>query len=131
MKKQLDFVRLWAPAEHAREPIAIDQAALRRAIRNQHKIRFTYRDLKTDQSTERIVRPLIMAFYGPIWLLAAWCEHRNDFRVFRVDRMADFLVLETAFLGEPGRTAEDFLKQCEARDRKKLGLLSRSSYSLA
>ena len=34
VKKQLDFVRLWAPAEHAREPIDIDQAALRQAIRN-------------------------------------------------------------------------------------------------
>jgi predicted DNA-binding transcriptional regulator YafY len=127
VRKQLDFVRLWAPAEHTREPIAIDQAALRRAIRNQRKVSFTYRDLNTDQSTERIVRPLIMAFYGPIWLLAAWCEHRADFRVFRVDRMSDFVALETTFSSEPGRTAEDFLKRCEARERTKLDPLSRSS----
>lgn len=115
LRKQLDFVRLWAPADHAREPIAIDQAALRRAIRQQRKISFVYRDLK-DQTTERIVRPLIMAFYGPVWLLAAWCESRAGFRVFRIDRMSDFLVLETTFEREPGRTAEDFLKRCGEGD---------------
>jgi predicted DNA-binding transcriptional regulator YafY len=114
LRKQLDFVRLWAPADHAREAIAIDQAALRRAIRRQQKIGFVYRDSK-DQSTERIVRPLIMAFYGPVWLLAAWCEKREGFRVFRIDRMSDFIVLDTTFGREPGRTAEDFLERCRSQ----------------
>jgi predicted DNA-binding transcriptional regulator YafY len=112
VKKQLDFVRFWAPSERKHEPISIDQGALRRAIRQQRRISFAYRDLK-DRTTERIVRPLIMAFYGPVWLLAAWCESRDDFRVFRIDRMSDFLVLDTTFGKEPGRSAEDFLKQCE------------------
>jgi predicted DNA-binding transcriptional regulator YafY len=120
VRKQLDFVRLWAPAEHAREPISIDQAALRRAIRNQQKVSFTYCDLNTSKSTKRTVQPLIMAFYGPIWLLAAWCENRSDFRVFRVDRISNLAVLETKFLREAGRTAEDFLRRCELRERGKL-----------
>ncbi|WP_205932905.1 WYL domain-containing protein [Rhizobium leguminosarum] len=44
-------------------------------------------------------------------LLAAWCETRDDFRVFRVDRMSQFESLDEGFVDEPGRTAEDFLKQ--------------------
>jgi predicted DNA-binding transcriptional regulator YafY len=110
LRHQLDLVRLWAPADHARETIIIDQAALRHAIRDQRKIRFTYQDLDR-RSSARVVRPLIMAFYGPVWLLAAWCDVRNGFRVFRIDRMSDFAALETTFDTEPGKTAEDFLKQ--------------------
>ena len=110
LRHQLELLRLWAPADHARETITIDQAALRHAIRDQRKIRFTYRDLD-GQSSGRVVRPLIMAFYGPVWLLAGWCELRNGFRVFRIDRMSEFSTLETRFDAEPGRTAEDFLRQ--------------------
>jgi predicted DNA-binding transcriptional regulator YafY len=49
-----------------------------------------------------------MAFYGPVWLLAAWCEIRNGFRAFRIDRMSAFPALENKFDAEPGRTAQDF-----------------------
>lgn len=108
--RQLDLVNLWTPVEPARQPITIDQAALRRAIREKRKVHFAYHDLEGRMS-ERRVRPLIMAFYGQVWLLAAWCETRDGFRVFRIDRMSDFRALDEPFTAEPGRTAEDFLKQ--------------------
>jgi predicted DNA-binding transcriptional regulator YafY len=114
-RDQLDLARLWAPVNHARETITIDQAALRRAIRDHRKVRFVYHD--TDRRpTERVVRPLIMAFYGPVWLLAAWCELRTGFRVFRLDRMLTLEPLDTVFDDEPGKTALDFLKYDAVRD---------------
>ncbi|KDP84676.1 hypothetical protein CF70_018170 [Cupriavidus sp. SK-3] len=115
LRHHLDLARLWAPDDHARESISIDQAALRHAIRDQNKIRFAYQDID-GQSTVRVVRPLIMAFYGPVWLLAAWCEMRDGFRVFRLDRMTELSVLDATFEDTPGRTAEDFLKQDAARN---------------
>ena len=114
LRQQFDLVSLWAPADHSRQIITIDQASLRHAIRERRKVRFVYQDLR-GAATERIARPLIMAFYGPVWLLAAWCEARDDFRVFRIDRMSDFIVLETTFEATPGQTAQDFLKQDAAR----------------
>lgn len=114
LRQQFDLVRLWAPADHARQAISIDQAALRHAIRDRCKIRFVYQDLDGN-TTERVARPLIMAFYGPVWLLAAWCEIRDGFRVFRIDRMSAFTVLETIFEAAPGQTAQDFLKQDAVR----------------
>jgi predicted DNA-binding transcriptional regulator YafY len=123
LRRQLELARLWAPADRAREPIAIDQAALRHAIRDQRKIRFTYQDLD-GRFSERVVRPLIMAFYGPVWVLAAWCELRKGFRVFRIDRMAAFSALETRFDTERGKTAEDFLKQDAGKKRTPLRALS-------
>lgn len=61
---------------------------------------------------------MIMAFYGPVWLLAAWCELREGFRVFRIDRMSAFTTLEEKFEPKSGQTAQDFLKQDTARKKR-------------
>ena len=37
--------------------------------------------------TERQVRPLGLWFWGKVWTLVGWCELREDFRMFRVDRI--------------------------------------------
>ncbi|WP_375174299.1 helix-turn-helix transcriptional regulator [Pseudooceanicola sp.] len=39
-------------------------------------------------ATTRHMRPLGLFFWGKVWTLVAWCELRQDFRSFRVDRMA-------------------------------------------
>ncbi len=109
-RRHIDALTLWAPADHHSEFIHIDQAALRMALREQRKIKFCYRKAE-ERVSERVVRPLVMAFYGPVWLLAAWCEFRSDFRVFRLDRMSALSVLDERFRAEPGKTVFDFLKQ--------------------
>jgi predicted DNA-binding transcriptional regulator YafY len=38
-----------------------------------------------------------MAYYVDVTLIAAWCELRNDFRHFRVDRIAMSTPLEERF----------------------------------
>jgi len=116
LRHNVEALTLWAPENHHREPIAIDQAALRVAMREHRKIRFVYRDLG-DRVSERVVRPLVMAFFGPVWLLAAWCESRHAFRSFRLDRMTDLKVLEERFRAEPGKTAFDFLRQDAERTK--------------
>ena len=102
---------LFAPGDHFREEIQIDFSVLRRAIRECRRLRFRYADAG-GAASERIVRPLGLAFYGPVWTLTAWCELRQDFRVFRLDRMRDLEVLD-AFPQEPGRTLRDFVALME------------------
>jgi predicted DNA-binding transcriptional regulator YafY len=104
---------LLAPPHHYVEPIVFDVAELRRALRSQLKVRFSYRDAQAEAS-ERTVRPLCLAYYGPVWMLSAWCELRDDFRTFRLDRMADFAVPGDRFRPEPGKTLHDFLKRDQA-----------------
>lgn len=110
LRYQLQLVNLWTPAAPAGAPITIDQAALRRAMRHKRMVRFTYKDL-LEKVSARLVRPLIMAFYGQVWLLSAQCESRVGFRVFRIDRMVELSVSADGFANEPGQTAEDFLNQ--------------------
>ncbi|SOH92995.1 HTH domain-containing protein [Monaibacterium marinum] len=56
---------------------------------NSHtRLHFAYRD-KDGQASTRIIRPLGLWFWGQVWTLVAWCELRHDYRMFRVDRIAD------------------------------------------
>jgi predicted DNA-binding transcriptional regulator YafY len=46
-----------------------------------------------------------------VWLLVAWCELRQDFRSFRLDRVSQLDVLDERFRPERGKTLHDFLKR--------------------
>jgi len=45
--------------------------------------------------------------------MTAWCELREGFRNFRVDRIASAELLDDTFSEEPGRTLADYLEQIE------------------
>lgn len=60
-------------------------ATARTAIRDRRKLKASYRDLQ-EQSSERLLWPLGLYYWGKVWTLAAWCELRQDYRSFRVDR---------------------------------------------
>jgi predicted DNA-binding transcriptional regulator YafY len=59
--------------------------------------------------SERVVHPLGLAYWGQSWTLTAWCEMRNGFRNFRLDRIDGLEILRDRFESEPGRTLADFL----------------------
>ena len=110
---------LLAPPHDYMEPIRFDLAELRRALRAQLKVSFFYKNA-LDKPSQRIVRPLSLAYFGPIWMLAAWCELRRDFRTFRLDRMERFEVLIDRFRPEPGKTLHDFLRREHTWSRRSL-----------
>jgi len=110
---------LLAPPSHQMEPLSFDLAALRRAIRSRAKVSFGYTDI-VHQRSQRTVRPLSLAYFGPVWLLAAWCDLREDFRTFRLDRIRDFSVSLEHFRLERGKTLHDFLKRPQTWTRSAL-----------
>jgi predicted DNA-binding transcriptional regulator YafY len=80
----------------------------REALIAKRKLRLNYAG-PAGPSTERTVRPLGVFFWGRTWTLAAWCELRNDFRNFRLDRASDSALLDERFDDEPGKTLRDLL----------------------
>ncbi len=110
LRRHIAETVLLAPPDHYAVPLSIDPGELRRAVNGRLKVRFHYRDLK-DRGSERTVWPLALAFYGPIWLLASWCELRQDFRSFRFDRISELTILNETFSAERGKTIQDFLKR--------------------
>ncbi len=72
-----------------RPPAAADGVALvrlRAAMRAEHRIEIDYSD-QASRVTTRYVWPIALTFGNHVRLLAAWCELREDFRTFRVDRI--------------------------------------------
>ena len=101
---------LLAPPYRYMDTDRFDPPQLRQALRRQLKVHFQYRD-SSGEETERTVWPLSLGYFGPVWLLAAWCELRQDFRSFRLDRIQAFRVEPDRFRAEPGKTLNDFLKR--------------------
>lgn len=84
------------------------RARLEAAIARNRRARLVYRDAGGAVS-RRVVRPLGLIPQGGSWRLVTWCEARQDFRVFRLDRILDLTIRRDVFPEEPGRTFIDYL----------------------
>jgi predicted DNA-binding transcriptional regulator YafY len=109
-KRDIARSRLFALQFHIPANLAATVDRMREAINGRHVLRFDY--VRQDgESSTRDVRPLALYFWGPVWTLAAWCELRNDFRNFRVDRISNPAILDRTFVEEAGKTLEDFVSR--------------------
>jgi predicted DNA-binding transcriptional regulator YafY len=110
LRRHMAETALLAPPRDLTPHVAEHLAVLRTAVRERHLAAMRYKDA-SEQLTERAVRPLALFFLGPAWLLAAWCELRQDFRSFRLDRIA-FLGIdpERRFRPERGKSLHDYLR---------------------
>jgi len=69
---------------------------IRRALRPERKLWLRYAD-KAEVATERRIWPVALGFFAEAEVLAAWCELREGFRHFRLDRMVDVGLLDERF----------------------------------
>src|SRR6266478_6342952 len=86
----------------------VDLSQLRNAIRETRKLAIAYVD-DEGRRTDRTIWPIAMAYYVDVTLVGAWCELRNDFRHFRVDRILTSHVLDERFSADSGRLAAEWL----------------------
>ncbi|WP_397452068.1 helix-turn-helix transcriptional regulator [Pseudomonas sp. NA-150] len=73
----------------------MDTSAFRQAIREGLKINLSYRALSGEE-TARVVWPVIVGYAEATPILIAWCESRQDFRHFRLDRVSEVQVLSVS-----------------------------------
>ena len=108
-----ESLALYAPLPALDPATSAHLTAMREATEARRKLQVGYLDLGGVRS-QRVVRPLACLFWGPVWTLAAWCELRQDFRSFRVDRVETLQVLDETFRDEPGKTLADMNRQRDA-----------------
>ncbi|MCL2657904.1 MAG: YafY family transcriptional regulator [Betaproteobacteria bacterium] len=82
---------------------------LRQAIDRHLRIAFDYSDEQSAR-TARCVWPLGLFFWGRVWTLGAWCELRENFRSFRLDRIQNLKLAGTQFPDMAGRRLTDLLR---------------------
>ncbi len=71
-------------------------SALQQALTSFHLIEIDYTN-EQKTTTSRIVEPFALISTTENWLLIAWCRLRNEFRYFRLDRIARMQVLTEKF----------------------------------
>ena len=81
---------------------------LRKAIDQRLKVRMDY--VREDGTLSvRIVWPLGLVFWGTKWTLGAWCQCREAFRTFRLDRIQALELLSESFPEKEGRRFKDYI----------------------
>lgn len=110
----LESARLFAP-DFFIDPLPGERLeAMRTAIRERRIALLDYRD-GAGRTSQRRVRPLGLYFWGEAWSLAAWCELRQGFRNFRLDRIAGVEVAEERYADEAGKRLEDYVRALDER----------------
>ena len=86
--------------------------SVRDAINEHRRLYLSYSDA-SGAPTERIVWPLTLVYWGFSWQVGAWCELRQDFRNFRIDRIEEARPLTTQFPDESGKRLQDYFDNVE------------------
>lgn len=108
LKAELDKPKLYTPEVLTNEKTAKTLDELREAINLKQVIQIEYLSLEGKKS-KRDVRPLGLFFWGKIWTLASWCELRQSYRSFRVDRVISIKLTTEKFEDSPEASFDDFL----------------------
>lgn len=110
LKDNPENTTLFAPMTQIRPEIALKMAEVRAATDSKRKLQIRYTDAKY-QLSERIIWPLGLFFWGAVWTIGAWCELRQAFRVFRLDRIQELTLIEVNYPIEKGKTLQDLIEQ--------------------
>ena len=112
----VDEARIFAP-RFARGAETDYFETAHRAIADQRRLVLEYA-VEDGTQTTRTVRPLGLYYWGKVWTVAAWCELRDDFRSFRLDRIRA-AAPGAPFTDEPGKTLDAYLERLRDEERRR------------
>jgi len=111
---RLEQTKIFAPpmeiTDQLRELIDFTETA----VEKREIIAFGYTD-KAGVVSKRSVNPLGLWFWGKVWTLVAWCELREGFRMFRLDRISDVKLAGRTYKNVRERSLAECLRQLEAK----------------
>lgn len=96
LRQRSERSRIYAPGLAQASIVSERLDVLRMAIESHQVVEMAYRR-EDGQASRRQVWPICLAFWAPAWTLGAWCELRQDFRNFRLDRIASLACLDRHF----------------------------------
>jgi predicted DNA-binding transcriptional regulator YafY len=112
-RKRVAETSVFAPPMELTDDVRALIDLIRKAIGASHILRFGYED-QQGAVTERSVHPLGLWFWGKVWTLLAWCETRENFRMFRLDRTTGLAITGARFEPIPERSLAECLRRYEA-----------------
>ena len=113
-RKRAATTHIFAPPMELSDDVRAAIDRLEKAIAAFDIVSFGYQD-QQGATTQRRVHPLGLWFWGKVWTLVAWCETRQDFRMFRLDRTTGLATTGEQFKPAPERSLAACLREYEAR----------------
>jgi len=71
-------------------------ATIRQAMREERKVELRYRDGQ-GAASQRVIWPFALGFFDESQVVVAWCQLRQDYRHFRIDRADDLHLLDERY----------------------------------
>lgn len=97
---------------------------LHKAVSDNRLIRFTYTNGQGGE-TERCIEPMGLVLKGYTWYLHGYCLNRDDYRMFRLSRIRNLLILEDTFQRRMATLSELNENWGPQRDSKMVDLVLR------
>ncbi len=108
MCNELQQISTFSAPSRYKIPWQVSFSHVRECIRKKHKVTIRYLDLN-DVPSQRTIWPLALTSFSPVWLLCAWCEQRQDFRNFRLDRISELTHCSAHYKDERGKNLTAYL----------------------
>jgi predicted DNA-binding transcriptional regulator YafY len=108
LRRTLEAKALHAWGTIAPSPTSLDLSLVRRAIRDEQKVRIGYRD-EQGRETERTIWPIAVIYYSEATNIVAWCELRQAVRNFRSERVRESALLDDFFRGAGDRLRMEWI----------------------
>lgn len=109
LEQSLDDPTLIVPGFHVDPAVRHTLGLVRQAVTGQRKVHLRY--VRADgKHSQRTIWPLGLVYWGRSWSVSAWCEMREDFRNFRVDRMSDVKLSKRTFQTSETISLDAFLR---------------------
>lgn len=106
-QRKLENAPLFASRRDGRAAPLLE--VVRHALREAKVLRLQYSDAD-GRLSDRRVRPLAIWAFTEGWLFVGWCELRNDFRAFRLDRISAIEKTDDHFPDMPTQNLRAYLK---------------------
>ncbi len=81
----------------AKEITSDNLSTIQVAITSLELVKIKYRSISKDEITERVIEPQAIYHSRENWILIAWCNLRNDYREFRLDKIENLELLNEHF----------------------------------
>lgn len=105
---------IFVPSYFRNEQHAELNKHVRKAIEKHHQLDIEYTDAK-EISSNRIIEPLGLVFWGGKWTIIAYCQLRKSYREFRLDRIKQCQVLKTTFSVSDVKNMNHYIALMEAQ----------------
>lgn len=107
MRRILDDDTFYVSGEQ--DVSGLDLGRVRQAMREQCKMRIVYTD-QAETTAGRTIWPVMIGFAESRRFISAWCELRQDYRLFRTDRIRSAEFLDERYPGNRRQLVKEWRK---------------------